>query len=246
MYSFERADESAGYKANGGQIKIVKVHADDGRSALQVDFQPDKFPNVRFEPRLRDWRTYGGLAMYVFNPGNEVATFIIQVDDNPGDSKNSRHATGTIEPHAGASFSIALAPDTVTAGMRALPSWPGTRPLTPEGAAPFDLSHIAHFQIYMRSPPKPRRLIIDNVRLLPAIDFRGIIDRYGQYTRVDWPGKLKEETEFAEDAKRQKMPNWRPSPICRTATPTVVGRPGRRWKRRGSFEPRRSQTAGHW
>ena len=96
------------------------------------------------------------------------------------------------------SFSMAISPETTAAGMRALPYWPGVRPLTTEGAGPFDLSHITHFQIYMKSPRKPQRLIIDNVRLLPAIDFRGIIDRYGQYTRDDWPGKLKQENEFAE------------------------------------------------
>jgi hypothetical protein len=83
---------------------------------------------------------------------------------------------------------------------------PGAYPTTQDGPAgePLDFSHIAAFEIWLPGPTKTHAMVIDNVRLLPRPDMKGIVDRYGQYSRVDWPGKVHEDADFAKQRDAEK------------------------------------------
>ena len=61
-----------------------------------------------------------------------------------------------------------------------------------------DASHITAFQFFMHQPTISTPLVIDNIRLLSAPSLDGIVDRFGQYTGYDWPGKIAAEGELAE------------------------------------------------
>lgn len=60
-----------------------------------------------------------------------------------------------------------------------------------------EFSHIVQFQIFLSSPARPVRLVVDNIRLREQVSLDGITDRFGQYSQAEWPGKLGSEEEFA-------------------------------------------------
>ncbi len=201
--SFETAADLSFIHANNTKVEPMRERATHGRQALRVEFLPSEWPNATVRPAAPwDWRGRGRLAIDIANPGDEPIEFGVRVDDNPAadGAKHCRQGGGTIGPRATATFTLALdAPaDPMRYGMRGLPPEPGIRALTMHASGPIDLGHIVAFQIFLHRPPRPRVLIVDNVRLLPAAPpLDGIVDALGQYTGADWPGKLKDAAEFA-------------------------------------------------
>jgi hypothetical protein len=129
-------------------------------------------------------------------------------------------------------------------GMRGGPPFPGIEPIIYASFKRVDEGHVTAFQIYLDRPSAPRTLILDNVRLLPPISYEGIVDAFGQYTRADWPGKLKDESEFArrraeENAQihaapalpdRDEYGGWATGPqVTPTGFFTTIKRDGKWW-----------------
>ncbi len=216
IYSFEDDGELAALRPSNARAAICPESATDGARALCIDFQPASWPQVLFRPAAPfDFREAGELAVDVTNPGAESVTFRIRIDDDlrADGTRYCRTAGGTVAPGATRTFAFRF--DTNGAmqwGMRALPSHPGTSPMS-EGAPTWalDFSHIVQFQIFLSSPPRPVRLIVDNFRLRPAVSLGGIVDPLGQFSREDWPGKLNAVEEFplrraADEADRAANP----------------------------------------
>jgi hypothetical protein len=64
-----------------------------------------------------------------------------------------------------------------------------------------DLSKITAFQIFLSRPTKSEELIFEEAWLFGKDGVAAplpFVDAFGQYIHEDWPGKLKEESEFAE------------------------------------------------
>jgi hypothetical protein len=59
-----------------------------------------------------------------------------------------------------------------------------------------DLGHVVAFQFFLAKPKEAHTLYIDNLRLAPAPPLKGIVDRFGQYTGADYPGKIHEEADL--------------------------------------------------
>lgn len=200
--SFETAD--ARHLTHSAEAAVVTEGASDGEKALGVTFLPPAaYPHVRFplEPAA-DFRGYGGLAFDVYNPGEETVAFGVRLDSSPeadGNGHHSRSGKGSLDGGQRATFVLPFGVDPASLKMRALPGFGEFRSLGTLGAGPFDLGHIVLWQIFVVRPQAAQRLIVDNVRLLPGRkqDFRKIIDRYGQYTREDWPGKIHGDADFA-------------------------------------------------
>ena len=57
----------------------------------------------------------------------------------------------------------------------------------------------------MSKLPKPRTVVFDNFRLGPAVSYEKIVDRFGQYTRADWPGKAKSDADLKAQLAADKM-----------------------------------------
>jgi len=67
-----------------------------------------------------------------------------------------------------------------------------------------DPSRIVAFQVFLPRPTEPHTLILDNIRLYgglkaPLEDLVPLpfVNRFGQYSHDEWPGKLKDESGFA-------------------------------------------------
>ncbi|MBL8231767.1 MAG: beta-galactosidase [Bryobacterales bacterium] len=216
LYTFESTTDLAALRPGNAQAAVCSEGVTEGANALCVDFQPSQWPQVLFRPAAPfDFREAGELAVDLTNPGEESVTFRIRIDDDlrADGTRYCRTAVGTIAPGATQTFAFRF--DTagpMTWGMRGLPSHPGTTAMT-EGPPTWSLnfSNIVQFQIFLSSPPRPVRLIVDNIRLRPQASLEGIADRFGQFSRIEWPGKLGSEEEFeqrraADAADREAHP----------------------------------------
>lgn len=202
LESFET--EGVKYEAASAETVPVAEGATKGTKALQMTFLPPAaYPNVRFpqEPAA-DFRGYGGLAFDVFNPGEDTVAFAVRIDSSPeadGNGNHSRSGKGSIDGGQRATFVLPFGVDPAALKMKALPGFGEFRSLGSLGAGLFDLGHIVQWQIFLVRPQSAQKIIVDNVRLIPGRkqDFTKIIDAYGQYTREDWPGKIKAGDDFA-------------------------------------------------
>jgi len=214
--SFESAEEIQKIKVVKARVTLTQEHVSDGKQALRVEFERAARPSIQFPAgdKAWDWRAYGGLAFDLTNPTGEEIGFGMRIDDDPAadDTQHSVAGRATIRPHLTVSYSYPLGTSTpMENGMRGGPPVPGVEPFIYFPYRRVEEGHITAFQFFLDHPTAARTLILDNIRLLPPLSYEGIVDAFGQSTRADWPGKLKEESEFArrraeEEAQIQAAP----------------------------------------
>lgn len=201
LASFETADDLKALRTHETAIQPTTRHATDGSTALEATFKPAEWPCVKMVPPAPwDWSGFDGLAADMTNPGPTSIDFGLRADDDlTGGPQHWRQGSGRLEPGESATFVLPLGPDPMTYGMRGLPTPSGMRGLRGDQSKPINLSHVVAFQIFMHKPASPMVLILDNIRLVhwnQPLD--GIVDQFGQYANADWPGKLKNVSEFAK------------------------------------------------
>jgi hypothetical protein len=243
--SFEEPRDLAAFEPHNATVTRVEQGATHGERALKADFAAVDWPNLYFAaPRPWDWSDIGGLAFDVTNPQDEAITVLVRVDDAPSADGGRHWRTGRVGVPPGGPVTVAAPLATGEApGMRAGPAiLPNALHMSMRGAD-IRMDHIVAFQIFLARPPAPRTLIIDNLRLVPPPDLRGIVDRFGQYARADWPGKLIAEEQLAErraaeerwlaehppPADRDRYGGWTGGPKLETNGFFGTARHGGRW-----------------
>jgi len=215
--TFETEADVADVTLNNTSKTLVPSGQGQDGQALRLKFDPAAYPSIFFNQSTpSDFRGYGGLAFDVYNPSENTVAFAVRIDSSleaDGNGNHSRSGKGSIDGHQRATFVQPFGVDPAALGMKGLPGFGEYRSLGSSGSGPFDLGHIVRWQIFMNRPASSEELVIDNVRLIPGKkhDFTKIIDQYGQYTREDWPGKVKSDTDFArqlteEDADLKAHP----------------------------------------
>lgn len=204
LLSFESEADTAHLRLNATTVERVTMGATDGKHALHVRFEPkNAYPSINFVQREpADFRGYGGIAFDLYNPSEDTVAFGIRIDSSvkaDGNGNHSRSGKGSLDGGQSATFVIPFGANPADLGVKALPGYGAFRDTGAGGRGPFDLGHVVTWQIFLNRPHQPADLVIDNVRLVPGRkqDFNGIIDRYGQYTREDWPGKVRADADFA-------------------------------------------------
>ena len=175
---------------------LERVPFEKGNARL-VHFAKVNWPNVFFQaPNTPwDWSGYTGVAVSLFNPGEESVTACMRVDNAGGDGQqhcNSAEAGIPPKGHAVLTLRFNTGTDDQLWGMRGVPG------LGPRGIGPtLDASKITAFQVYLGRPTTTCELVFEKAWLfgkgkLPvAMPF---IDRFGQYKHAQWPGKLTKES----------------------------------------------------
>lgn len=220
LNSFESEEDLAALRPRDARVSVVDTGVTDGARALRIDFQPVAWPAVFFfQNAPKDFRGQGELALDVTNPGETSVAFNIRVDDDPrADGVNfCRTGSGTIDPGETRTFRFPLqAAIAIDYGMRGLPAWPGSKDLGSRGTHTLRLEQIVAVQIFLASPATVRTLIVDNVRLRPSPPLDGLVDRYGQWTGGDWPGKVQSDEELTERRQTED--------VALAAQPALEGR----------------------
>ena len=218
LMSFETPAEINSVKTNAASAKVVAQGATQGKSALEITLEPtSQYPNVSFAfDKAQDFRGYGGLAFDLKNPTDEAVRFSVRMDsawDAAAKSRGSRSGGSSLEAGQSGTFLMPFGIDAMALGMRSLPVAGDFRNLGAKGKGDFDLERVASWQIFLVRPSSAQTLIVDNVRVIPGQkeDYTNLVDRYGQYTRADWPGKVKAPADFAaqlaaEDADLKAHP----------------------------------------
>lgn len=207
--SFETEEEMREVLANNVALAPVTEAPTQGKRALQVTYNVGKWPNVMLRPgNPWDWRGFDGVAFDLRNPGSETVDFGVRVDDDPraDGAVHCRQGGGSLRPGEQATFVLSLRQDPMEFGMRGIPrAGRDYVLLTPHNSGPIKLEHIVAFQVFLAEPRKPTPLVLDNVRLVNwSASLDGIVDRFGQYTGAEWPGKVKSEAELADRLRREE------------------------------------------
>ena len=205
LYSFESAEEISGIKFSGARAEAVGDHVTDGKAALKVVFEPGAKSGFDFvaDKGVWDWQGYDTLAIDITNLSDAEVAFGVRIDDDP-EATDAAHSTAgrtAISPHRSMTCALPFGRNSAMAkGMRGGLAVPGIEPFTSLRMEPLvNEAHIVALHVYVDRPASERTLILDNIRLLPPSAYQKIVDPYGQYTRMDWPGKVKD----AADLQRQ-------------------------------------------
>ncbi|MEJ2008761.1 MAG: beta-galactosidase, partial [Acidobacteriota bacterium] len=119
--------------------------------------------------------------------------------DHASPGAGTRHLTtdynGNVGPHSKASYYYAFGPSSPIAhGMRGGPPVvPGILPFSmmPGADKPISPENVRGLKLSFQHGAGTEGVVVDNIRLLPPFNYKGIVDRFGQYTRENWPGKVK-------------------------------------------------------
>ena len=241
--SFETMADFEGIRTEGATLRRVAAHATEGRFALEGRFGAGEEARIEIPVRAGDWRGYGSLVLDATNTSGEPVMFSVEVRDQAGAGTAGR-TWWELAPAEMGSFSLSLnAPPPLKMGMEGEPPVGAFRILEADHK-PVDLARIAAVRISMSKLTEPRTVVFDNLRLGPAVSYEKIVDRFGQYTRADWPGKLKSEAELkarladeqAELKARPAMPDrdeyggWAAGPKLKAAGYfRTVKRDGKWW-----------------
>ncbi|HEY3268040.1 MAG TPA: beta-galactosidase [Armatimonadota bacterium] len=175
-------------------------------NAFRLTFQPADWPNVMWRaPQAKpwDWSAAEAMVIDLANPDPQPLQLSVRIDDAP-EADGIRHCRSTTFDLPGKASGLYVVPlrDAGGAddrGMRGAP------PLLPGGAmqlgaatGAIELTHIHAFQLFMHSPAGPRSIRVHSIRLAePKGDrYAGLLDRFGQYTGADWPGKVRSDSDL--------------------------------------------------
>ncbi len=195
-------------------VTAKRVETDRG-PALEVRFGGKlSWSNIRFEAgkafQLSDWTPYRVLSLSLFNPGQTDATARLRLDETV-DGRNRSHSFGpfTFQPGRRTTLNIGFTTGVVD-GMRGQPRgifgpnelavWPANWWKIPA------CTDVRSFQLLTGKDAMPQTLRIHRIELrrVDVSDLKPFVDRYGQFNAEDWPGKVRNDTDFAERLGREE------------------------------------------
>jgi hypothetical protein len=212
LWPFQPEDPLRNIHTSHAAISLIKQSSVSGTYGIRIEFEAAARPQAEFTvvSGQNDWRSFGALAVQVSNPSNKPIGFSIEVTDAAGaDTKGLTQSD--LEPHQTATFALAInSPWPADLGMRGEPPIPGVRRLV-EDHKRVDLEHVTRFRVLPSNPEEPHSLVIDDIKLLPGVSYDAIVDSFGQFSRGDWPGKVKDGADLRgqrqeEEAELQAHP----------------------------------------
>lgn len=166
---------------------------------------------VRPEGKAWDWHAAQGLRMHIQNPMPWALTLLVQIEDEAGGKLES---TIALPPGAPFMLSVPLAAtQPLKMGMRSGPPMPWNDGEVLAGLAQtttgkIDAKRIRAVRIGMPAPDAEQKIRLGKIFLPPVgrsdleMAYTGIVDAWGQYTRLDWPGKYHQPTKIARALER--------------------------------------------
>ena len=182
--------------SSGGLHDVERL----SKSPDRLLFRQVDWPNVMFRAGVAfatgDWRLRGGILLDIENPSREAVFISVRVDD-ASISEGLQHSRGWSAELPPGRHRLAVSLSPAAEGMRGAPplAGGGGLPMNPSGGK-IDLSRIVAFQVFLPRPDEARTLVLHGVTIEPPVSLEGIVDRFGQFTRADWPGKVHTEADL--------------------------------------------------
>ena len=166
-------------------------HVTDGTSSLRVDFPNREYPNVVFPAAqvfaTADWSNAGALLFDAFNADSMPMGVIMRFRDASGRSSDT-----SVTLPAGRQQRVAVVlhfPNKVhTKG------YPLKQICAADQCALCELDgtakSIASLEFFLSNPGRAKTAYFDHFRLADLSPITKIVDKYGQSTLSEWPGKI--------------------------------------------------------
>ncbi len=176
-------------------------HASDGVAQRRYAFQPAAHPQIVLAPARGawDWSGQGELRLRVQNAMPWPVTLAVEIDG----AVAGQHLQATVGVPAGPAQTLVIplhAESPRGEGMQVGPPMPfddhGQPTLlatTVQGT--LDLRHVSAVRLGVPAPQAAQTLLFGRVEPVPGAAtshdaYAGIVDRYGQFTRGQWPEKI--------------------------------------------------------
>lgn len=182
--------------------------------ALKLSFGHSyNWPHIKFVPAdlgfRTDWSGFAFLALTVSNLSEAPVKASVRVDS---EAIEGRGRQGSVETAPGRPTRILMPIDGRPAiiGMRGQPPVRYARTdgdaVISHNGVELDAARITEFQLFMGRPSRDNVFLLHRIELVRAEDTtdHAFVDRFGQYTDAEWPGKLHSEAEFAERLRTEE------------------------------------------
>ncbi|WAC46710.1 beta-agarase [Pseudomonas sp. SL4(2022)] len=190
-----------------------------GEVLRRVAFHPAQQPSLRLSPQSGswDWSQQTVISLRVQNAMDWALTLDVQIDSLDGQRLQTRIAlpAGPVQ-----TLLIPLKATTPRdQGMRAGVPMPWTHTgqrwlLADTVSGALDLSQVSAVTVSIPQPKAKQQILISQFAVssepLSQAAYAGIVDRYGQFTRADWPEKVKSDPQLQDAiAQEQKqLQDW--------------------------------------
>ena len=192
---------------------VVMETAQDGAKQQRYTFQPATQPQVVVMPAqgVWNWQGQGELHLRVQNAMPWAVTLVVDIDG--ADTKQHLHTVVGLPAGPAQTLVVPLrAVSPLTFGMQAGP----TRPFDDHGrpvlvantvAGSLDLSAVHDVRLSVPAPQAAQSLLFGRMEVVPGESalhdaYTGIVDRYGQYTREEWPEKVADDAALRAAVRR--------------------------------------------
>ena len=187
--------------------------AQDGVMQRRYTFEPAAQPQITVTPAQGqwNWRGQGELRLRVQNAMPWAVTLVVDIDG--ADAKSRLHAVVGLPAGPAQTLVVPLhATSPLAFGMQAGPAKPfddgGKRVLvatTVEGK--LDLSAVRDVRLAVPAPQAAQSILFGRLDVVAGEAalrdaYTGIVDRYGQYTREDWPEKIADDAALRAAVRR--------------------------------------------
>lgn len=190
-----------------------------GEVLRRVTFRPSEQPSVRLTPQTGSWNWSQQtlVSLRVQNAMDWALTLDVLVESSDGQKLNARIALP-----AGPAQTL-LIPLQATSprdhGMRAGVPMPWTHDgqrllLADTVSGALDLSKVSAVTLSIPQPQAAQDILISQFSVsneqLSAAAYAAIVDSYGQFTRADWPGKVKNDEQLQQAAgqEQKQLQSW--------------------------------------
>jgi hypothetical protein len=176
---------------------LLLVLAAPGLCSQTLYLTPGKAASSRMPSGTKplDCRPYGAVAFHVKSRTHTPLVLRIEIKDTAGATTKSRCTVGV---RGDMSVAVPLnTPDPLEMGMRGPAAIPGYR-LASSDYRKIDASRVQSITVQLPEKAVAAQVTIADVKLIPGITYDKIVDRFGQFAREDWPGKIHDQIEFAD------------------------------------------------
>ena len=176
----------------------------EGRKCWEINMQAWSYPGIHFNysDAPQDWSGYGGIAVDIVNTGRDPLRIALRIDNPGADGHNfCWGGDAMIEAGRGGTYFMTFGKSPRTLGMKALPGYDGLNNFASGGEPRFTFANVTGLIIYLVRPTREHTFLLGGVRLMPGREenYEGIIDGFGQFTRAEWPGKVKNIADMKKD-----------------------------------------------